>query len=263
MNARYLISLLTIVLLLSSCWSSKNLEVESRWGNKLAFIELGSGSPAIVMESGFDAGLESWGWLPDSLAKHSKVYAYNRPGYGKSNQQEIPESIEEIAQYLHSNLKARNIPPPYVLVGYREGALMVNMFTRLYPDEVHGVLMIEPTHPDFYDYIKENEELIYNILVDKIGESQRFYEIDLVKNCSEEFQNVPEFPDVPLTILMAGKHTSIESDALRSKMLEFHKDLKDMSTKGKRYIVKRSGHHIHKHEPELVESEILKLLNSP
>ena len=243
-----------------SCSSLKNVKVEERYGKRIAYIKEGSGTPAIILESGFDAGMESWAGLIDSLSRHSMVYAYDRPGYGRSNKKDAPGSMREIAQQLHSNLVARNIPPPYVLVGYSGGALMINMFTRLYPQEVAGVLMIEPTHPDLYDYLRENENVLYDVMFDYIGEGQRRYEFDIIKNVSEEFRNAPPFPNVPLTILMAGKHTTLTSEALKAKTLEFHEDLKNMSTLGKRYMVDSGELWIHRNNPKLIEEYVYELL---
>ncbi len=243
-----------------SCSSLDGVKVDDRYGKRIAYIKKGSGTPAIVLESGFDAGMESWGDLIDSLSQYSLVYSYNRPGYGKSNKKNAPNSVQEVAKQLHANLVVRNIPPPYVLVGYSGGALMINMFARLYPEEVAGVLMIEPTHPDLYDYLKENEAVLYEVLFDYIGDGQRRYEFDIIKNVSEEFKNAPPFPDVPLTILMAGRHTTLESEALIAKTLEFHEDLKKMSPQGKRFLVDSSGRWIHKQNPEIVIERVYELL---
>ena len=243
-----------------SCSSLKNVKVDERYGKRIAYIKDGAGTPAIILETGFDGGMESWGGLIDSLSQYSMVYAYNRPGYGKSNKKDPPGSVEEIAQQLHANLIVRNIPPPYVLVGYSGGALMINMFARLYPQEVAGVLMLEPTHPDLYDYLRENENVLYEVLFDYIGEGQRRYEFDIIKNVSEEFRNAPPFPDVPLTILMAGRHSTLTSEALKAKTLEFHEDLKNMSSKGKRFMVDSNERWIHRNDPKLVEEYVYKLL---
>lgn len=242
-----------------SCTSSKNVKVDERYGKRIAYMNKGSGTPSIVLESGFDAGMETWDQLVDSLASYTKVYTYDRPGYGKSNMKSAPHSFEEVARQLNSNLQLRKIKPPYLLVGYAEGALMMNMFVRLYPEKVSGVVMIEPYHPDIFDYLKENEALLYDILVDRIDDGQRLYELDLIKNSSEEFINAPTFPDVPLTILMASRHTSLESESLKEKVLEYHESLKNMSAEGKRYLIEGSGRHIHRNNPDAVIERILEL----
>lgn len=246
--------------MLSSCSTMKNVRVEERYGKRVAYVQEGTGSPTVILESGFDSGMETWAGIIDSLAQYTKVYTYDRPGYGRSNIKKAPHTMKEVAEQLYANLLARNLPPPYVLVGHSGGALIINMFARLYPEYISGVLMIDPTHPDLYNYLKENEALIYDLLFDYIGKGQRRYEFDLIKNASEDFKNAPEFPDVPLTILMAGRHTTLESDQLKAKTLEFHEDLKGMSSKGKRFLVESSGHSIHKSDPQLVIDHILKLV---
>ena len=93
----------------------------------------------------------------DSIAHHTRVYAYNRPGYGRSNQKDTPHTVKEVAHQLHANLFAKKIPPPYILVGHAAGGLFMNMFARLYPEEIAGVVLIDPIHPDQYEYLKNNE----------------------------------------------------------------------------------------------------------
>ncbi|MGI9546857.1 MAG: alpha/beta fold hydrolase [Flavobacteriaceae bacterium] len=246
--------------MMNSCSSLNNVKVEDSYGKRIAYVQEGVGSPAIILESGFDTGMESWAGIIDSLAQYSKVYTYDRPGYGRSNKKDAPHTIEGVAKQLYANLVARNIAPPYVLVGHAGGALFVNMFARLYPEITVGVLMVEPTHPDYYNYLRENEALIYDLLFDYIGNGQRRYEFDLIKNASEEFSNAPEFPDIPLTILMAGRHTSLESEELKAKTLEFHEELKNMSSKGKRYLVEDSRMSIHRSDPQLVIDYVVQLL---
>ncbi len=258
---RVALFLLTVIMIFNtSCSSTKNVKVDERYGKRIAYINKGSGSPAIVFESGFDSGMETWDGILDSLATYTKVYAYNRPGYGKSNMKDAPQSFEEVARQLHSNLKARKVKPPYVLVGYAAGALMVNMYVRLYPEEVKGVVMIEPTHPNLYEYLKNNEALLYDILVDNIDRGQRLYELKLIKSSSEEFMNAASFPDVPLNILMASRHSSLESESLKEKTLEYHEQLKNMSAEGKRYLIPSSSRHIHRSSPEAVIEKILELV---
>ena len=258
-----LFSLIPAAILVSfihSCSPLQNVQVEEKFGKRIAFIDEGSGSPTIILESGFDAGMETWGGIVDSLTHYARVYTYDRPGYGRSNKKDPPRTFKEVAQQLHTNLIARNIPPPYLLVGHADGALIVNMFARLYPDETQAALMIDPAHPDFYDYLRENEALIYDLLFDYIGKGQRRYEFDLIKDTSEDFKYAPEFPDIPLIVLMAGRHTTLESEALKAKTLEFHEDLKKMSSKGKRYLVEDSGYYIHKNNPNLIIENVLQLM---
>lgn len=254
-------SMWILLSVVSACSPLKNVQVKEEAGKRIAFISEGVGSPSVIFESGFEGGMETWAGIIDSVAKYTSVYAYNRAGYGRSSLQDPPYSIEEAAQQLNANLIARNIPPPYVLVGHSGGALFVNMYARLYPEKTKGVLFIDPTHPDLYDYLKENEALIYDLLFDYIGEGQRRYEFDLIKSSSKEFKEAADFPEVPLIVLMAGRHTTLESEALKKKMLEFHEDLKKLSPLGTRYLVEDSGHSIHKNNPQLVVDYILAFLD--
>ncbi len=258
---RSLLPILAMVSMFSACSSLKNVKVEERAGKRIAYVKEGVGTPSVIFVSGFEGGMETWAGIIDSVARYTSVYTYDRAGYGRSNLKDAPHSFAEVAQQLHTNLVARVIKPPYILVGHSGGALFINMFARLYPEEVKGVLMIDPTHPDLFDYLKDNEALLYDLLFDYIGEGQRRYEFDLIKNSSAEFHEAADFPEVPLTVLMAGRHTTLESEELKEKMLEFHEDLKKLSPLGTRYLVEGSGHSIHKNDPELVVEYILGFLD--
>ncbi len=41
------------------------------------------------------------------------------------------------------------LSPPYVLVGHSLGGQYVELFARLHPDEVVGVVLVDSRHPEF------------------------------------------------------------------------------------------------------------------
>jgi pimeloyl-ACP methyl ester carboxylesterase len=54
-------------------------------GRRIEIIQLGTGSPTVVLESGGGEDASQWkGILPD-LAKQTHVIAYSRAGFGKSD----------------------------------------------------------------------------------------------------------------------------------------------------------------------------------
>ena len=57
------------------------------------------------------------------------------------------ESGAVVIASLRELLRYAGLQPPYVLVGHSIGGLYANLFARLYPAEVAGVLFVEATHP--------------------------------------------------------------------------------------------------------------------
>ena len=52
-----------------------------------------------------------------------------------------------IVAELRALLSARGVRPPYLLVGHSAGGLYMQLFARLHPDEVAGLVLVDPTHP--------------------------------------------------------------------------------------------------------------------
>lgn len=245
-----------------NCTSMKSPMQKSIDHQGVEYITEGIGSPTIVFETGMGPTIDTWDKILDSLSKHTQVYAYNRPGYGKSGLKNAPRNVIEVAEQLHTNLSANNIKPPYVLVGHSAGGLYVNMFARLYPEETVGIVFVDASHPEQFEYFKTDQKFLYNMLLTSTQKGKRTYEYDIVKTTSESFRNAPKFPEVPITVLTAGKSSPLENKNIRKKWLEFQVELSNLSSKSKHLVVEESGHYIHRNEPNIAIEEILRILKT-
>jgi pimeloyl-ACP methyl ester carboxylesterase len=120
-------------------------------GRKVQIRLAGSGSPAVVIEAGFGGGLFLERRLQDNVAKSARVLAYERAGFGASEQGPAPRDAEQIARELHALLAATHIAPPYVLVGHSAGGLFIRVFAHLYPGEVAGLVLVDPATEETYE----------------------------------------------------------------------------------------------------------------
>ncbi|NAS13260.1 alpha/beta fold hydrolase [Poritiphilus flavus] len=252
-------SLLALFLFLTGCSSLDNVQQTSKYGKKMEFVLEGEGAPTLVFETGLGPEMDTWDTILDSLAQHTRVYAYNRPGYGNSNLKDAPKNVTEVARQLHANLVAKRVRPPYIVIGHSLGGLYANMFARLYPEETAAVVFIEASHPEQFEYFKNEQDLMYLVLTSSIENSQRQYELDIVHSTSESFREAPDFPDIPITVLTAGKPASLGGKRMREKWLEFQAELAELSTNSRHIIVEESGHYIHRNAPEQTIAEILRL----
>ncbi|WP_238570318.1 alpha/beta fold hydrolase [Streptomyces inhibens] len=80
---------------------------------------------------------------------------YDRAGTGWSDEIELPRTATEDADELRSLLRAVGVPVPYLLVGHSLGGAYVRRFAQLFPDEVAGLLLLEPSHEDWDAYLPE------------------------------------------------------------------------------------------------------------
>jgi pimeloyl-ACP methyl ester carboxylesterase len=106
------------------------------------------GRPTVILESGLGATSSSWGWIQPSVAKTTRVCAYDRAGMGWSEPSPAPRDAQNIATELHILLQNAQIPAPYVLAGWSYGGLYVRQYADQYPDEVVGLILLDSSSPE-------------------------------------------------------------------------------------------------------------------
>ncbi|MEO1261745.1 MAG: alpha/beta hydrolase [Bacteroidota bacterium] len=259
---KLLFSIITITsLFFCSCATLKNVTQKQVNNRKVEYVEAGNGSPTVVLETGLGPDIKTWLPIFDSLAAITHVFAYNRPGYGNSGLLHAPENVKQVAEQLHENLKATGQQAPYILMGHSAGGLYINMFARLYPDEVASVVFLDASHPEQFEYFRKHQPLLYSMLVSSTTKSKRKYELSIIKGTMSDFVDAPPFPNVPIVVLTAGKKSSpLETDRLRQKWLRFQSELAALSEESNHVVVEGSGHFIHKDKPGVVLEEIRKII---
>lgn len=251
-----------LVLLLYGCASLPYESISELGDRKVSYSSKGVGSPVVILEAGMGPSMSTWAPIFEDISEITKVYAYNRPGYGRSTGGKTPSTARMLVEQLHHNLEVSGHSPPYLLVGHSAGGLYVNMFARIYPEEVAGVLLIDSSHPSQFEYFKNERPLLYSAFVATTSLGNATYEAFILKNIHKEFRNIAPFPDVPLVVLTAEKSSLFETPAMRDKWLEFQMDLSTMSTEAKHMVVKGSSHFIHRDNPNAVVAEITSLINA-
>jgi pimeloyl-ACP methyl ester carboxylesterase len=111
-------------------------------GHLLRMLIAGSGTPTVVFENGLGPPLEMWGKVQPEVSRFARTVAYDRAGVGLSELARSPRDGRQIAAELHLALRAAGVPPPYVLVGASPGGLYVRAYAAMYPDEVHGIVLV-------------------------------------------------------------------------------------------------------------------------
>ncbi len=109
----------------------------------------GSGAPIVVFEAGLDTmGSLSWSAVQDAVASTTRACAYSRAGIMWSEPRAGKFEPDNVAHDLHALLLAAGEHAPFVLVGHSLGGPYIMNFTRLYPQEVAGLVFVDASHPD-------------------------------------------------------------------------------------------------------------------
>jgi pimeloyl-ACP methyl ester carboxylesterase len=258
-NGRALI--IKTICFLTGCASLSNTRVRDIEGRKVAYASKGEGSPVIVLESGMGPSMSTWAAIFENLSQLTRVFAYDRPGCRRSTQNQVPKTGRGLADQLHQNLVSTDHAPPYLLVGHSAGGLYLNIFARMYPEKVVGVVLIDSTHPFQFEYFKKDHPILYTAFVTTTAIGNTRYEASILKNIHAEFASIESFPNIPLIVLTAESSSIFVTTKMRKKWLEFQEDLANMSINATHKVIAGSGHFIYKDKPQIVVEEITRLLN--
>ncbi|MGP4081524.1 alpha/beta fold hydrolase [Pseudalkalibacillus sp. R45] len=118
-------------------------------GRNLFLDRSGAGSPAVVFIPA--AGMVGLDYLNihNKISQRTTSVIYDRAGTGWSDQVKLPRSALEVTDELRSLLHTAGVPAPYLFVGHSLGGIYARLYAQRFPDEVAGMLLLEPPHEDF------------------------------------------------------------------------------------------------------------------
>jgi len=127
-------------------------------GFRLNLYCMGSGSPAVVFDSGWGDWAPAWSKVQPEIAKWTRACSYDRAGTGFSDPGPMPRTSVRIAEELRTALHLAGISGPYILVGSAFGGDNVRTFADLYMDEVAGLVLDDADPTDVEPKAMQEEE---------------------------------------------------------------------------------------------------------
>ncbi|HEX9839220.1 MAG TPA: alpha/beta hydrolase [Anaerolineales bacterium] len=113
-------------------------------GYKMHIHCMGEGSPTVILDHAGGGSSVDWSLIQPKLADHTRVCAYDRAGYGWSDYNPAPRTLEQQVNELHGLLEGANEKGSYIFVGHSYGARVGRVFAATYPDEVEGMVLMDP-----------------------------------------------------------------------------------------------------------------------
>ncbi len=121
-------------------------------------IARGTAGPTVLFEAGMGNGAEIWDQVtlpPPRLTR----FAWTRAGYGPAANLLAGKSWPtdrdgrrtgiEVAAQLDKALQEAGMHGPYILVAHSIGALYSLQFAKTHPDQIAGILLVDPRLPGF------------------------------------------------------------------------------------------------------------------
>jgi pimeloyl-ACP methyl ester carboxylesterase len=104
----------------------------------------GRGSPTVMLESGAVDDSMAWHKVQPLVAKFATVCAYDRAGFGFSDEGPMPRSIDAEAADLHALIHAAAIKTPLVLVGHSRGTNIARRYADKYAADLAALVLLDP-----------------------------------------------------------------------------------------------------------------------
>ena len=108
----------------------------------------GSGTPAVVMDAALAGSSISWSLIQPDVSRLTRACSYDRAGFGWSDAGPMPRTAGRVADELRVLLDRGGVAPPFVLVGHSFGGLVMRIFAARYRNEVSGLVLVDPAHPE-------------------------------------------------------------------------------------------------------------------
>jgi pimeloyl-ACP methyl ester carboxylesterase len=101
----------------------------------------------VVLESGIASSSLAWTTIEPILSKETHVFSYDRAGLGWSSSAVRERTLDNVVHELHSLLEQAGVPKRFILVGHSYGGLIVRRFALEFPEEVLGLVLVDPVSP--------------------------------------------------------------------------------------------------------------------
>ncbi|MGH2318830.1 alpha/beta hydrolase [Planococcus sp. SE5232] len=164
---------------------------------KMEVVQKGGNGVPIFILPGMGCSFEEWFEVTEALSKTNKIIMFHRPGSGKSEIGEEKRTTTANAEEMKQLMEKLEIVDPVILIGHSYGGLCAQHFSKLYPEKVKALLLIDSTSEDlerldelelpvlrgnsadnkwledFQNYASMNEEETRKIIHPKLAENQK------------------------------------------------------------------------------------------
>lgn len=250
-----------LLLILAGCSTLPNSKhITTNEGEFTYYLE-GKRLPAVIFESGLGDDMTSWAPVINEVQRFSQVFAYNRAGFSGSHSDNETRNGATIVNELRSLLNTANLKPPFILVGHSLGGAYMELYAKMFPNDVAGVVLIDPNSSKYPEQCKR-EQLAFCDPPSGMPEWATWFFPDAVegeilgfRTTHSQVNGIETFPNIPLAVLSATHKNEEQGDGQRKSRelyVEMHRQLSTMSETSKFITCDSCSHYIHADAPELV-----------
>ena len=260
MRARFVIAAATVVLAACTTGPSGTFTVN---GHDLHLECNGGPGPTVVFEAAVGGDHSLWP-IADLIREQALACVYDRAGNGDSSVPEERMTAETDVADLHDLMAEANVPRPVVIVGHSYGTLVAWIEAVEHPDDVVGLVLIDGTPPS-------GSDLLESVLTD--DERDQFHDafvdlpnVDFLASLDQAERYYALSPDMPVTFITATNsmqpwcEIGLPCDKMQGAAIALADEFASDHAAA-RYVKTATSHYVHDDDPDLVVSEILRVLD--
>jgi pimeloyl-ACP methyl ester carboxylesterase len=239
--------------------------------SELEYEVKGDGEHVVLFEAGAISGMAGWDSIWSNLPENVKAIRYSRRGEGHSSSCSGNLTAIDYAKDAEELVRTLQIKAPIISVSHSYGSKVARTFTVRNPNKVTAMLFVDPINPrdvDIIELLDPTSGKESNIKLKetdmKMGKDNGWCLINDIwdKTPSPSFGDIK---NIPIT-LIAGvkKHKNPEhlfdTNEARELWGKYQSEWVLKFPRGKAVMAHKSGHFVQDDEPELVLTELKKLL---
>lgn len=224
----------------------------------IAYTLTGQGALPVVFQSGLGDGKDVWDGVLPEVAKNHRVLVYDRPGYGASQKTTTPRDPCTIAAQQRALLGQAGLKPPYILVGQGLGGLYQYVYARLYPQDVAGLILLDPTHPQQWQRMQTDASTYAMLLKTRrklMFNSTETAEFDAQAQCLQHIDMKTPLR-APAMLLVRDKFGIEEMGSYETLVRAQEKDWQRLSGAPAIERITGAGYYIQKDNPVIVNEAV-------
>lgn len=258
-------------------------------GANMNIYSAGDGDHTVVMMAGWGTPSPIYDFKPliDRLTDSCNVAVIEKFGYGFSDEKPGERSFDTLVSQDREALKKAGIKAPYILCPHSLSGLEAILWAQKYPEEVEGIIGLDITLPDSFDFESQGWMVtlsevmckfegvtgLFRIQHDPVSEwcsdeemktvraitrraltSETIYrEFDGVFDVFEEIKSRP-YPKAPTIQFISAPNQSSEL------WMNAHQAVVDSSENGK-LVLLDGGHYLHHTESERISEDIKQFIS--
>jgi pimeloyl-ACP methyl ester carboxylesterase len=167
-NFPFLSLLIAMLIISNGCTSDPPISATSFDGVEISFSNQGSGEPAIILVHGWGNDNSIWVDQVGHFSEKYQVIAIELAGYGKSGNARTEWTMSSFGEDVAAVVRTLDLQQ-VVLVGFSMGGAVVVEASRIIPEEVAGIVLVDNLHNPEEQYPPPVIHFIDSVYMDLIN----------------------------------------------------------------------------------------------